>query len=348
MKIIVLAGGLSTERDVSISTGGQVCQALRERGHQAALLDVFFGYEGDVSEEFFDRNDAFEDAMQGIQTVDPDLDAIKAMRGGDSRSFFGPNVIELCRMADIVYMALHGAEGENGTLQAAFDVLGIRYTGTGCLGSALAMDKGIAKKIFQAAGIPTPKGCIVTPDTIGPLPEEIGYPCVVKPCCGGSSVGVSIVSNAEEYQQALQDTFRYETEVVVEECIRGREFSVGVMNGEAYPVIEIIPKEGFYDYETKYQPGMAQDVCPAELDEAKAAEMQQYAVDVYRELKLGVYGRIDFLMDGEGKLYCLEANTLPGMTPTSLLPQEAAAVGISYGELCEKIIAFALKNIRRG
>lgn len=341
MKIIVLAGGLSTERDVSISTGNMVCQALRKRGHQAAMLDVFLGYKGEISEEFFDRNDAFSEDQKKIQTADPDLDAIRKMRGEDADCFFGPGVIELCQMADIVYMALHGAEGENGKLQAAFDLLGIRYTGSGYFGSALAMDKGVAKKIFQTVGIPTPKGYTVTPDTVQPVSSEIGYPCVVKPCCGGSSVGVSMPADEKEYQKALEDAFRYENEVVVEEYISGREFSVGVVGEKVYPVIEIIPNEGFYDYATKYQPGMARDVCPAELDETKAAEMQRYALAAYQELKLSCYGRIDFLMDENGKLFCLEANTLPGMTPMSLLPQEAAAEGISYGELCEKIIALA-------
>lgn len=344
MKIVVLAGGLSAERDVSITTGDLVCQALRENGHRAAMLDVFLGYQGEISEDFFDKNDAFPEDSKKIQAAEPDLDEVRKMRGDDGDGFFGPGVIALCRMADIVYMALHGAEGENGKLQAAFDLLGIRYTGSGYFGSALAMDKGIAKKVFQTAGIPTPKGFTVTPDTVQPVPPEIGYPCVVKPCCGGSSVGVSIPADETEYQKALKDAFRYEEEVVVEEYIRGREFSVGVVGEEVYPVIEIIPNEGFYDYATKYQPGMARDVCPAELEEDKAAEMQQYALAAYRELKLSCYGRIDFLMDENGSLFCLEANTLPGMTPFSLLPQEAAAEGISYGELCEKIIALALEK----
>lgn len=344
MKIIVLAGGLSTERDVSLSTGEQVCQALRKKGHQAAMLDVFMGYEGEISEAFFEQNAAFAGTEQGIQTEDPDLERIRKQRGGDPNCFFGANVIALCRMADIVYMALHGAEGENGKVQAAFDVLGIRYTGSGYLGSALAMDKGIAKKVFQTGQIPTPKGYTVTRETVRPVPQEIGYPCVVKPCCGGSSVGVSMPKNAAEYEKALEESFSYEEELVVEECIKGREFSVGVLGGEVLPIIEIIPKEGFYDYKTKYQPGMAQDVCPAEVSEKITKEMQLYARRVYQELKLDNYARIDFLMDREEKLYCLEANTLPGMTPTSLLPQEAAAVGISYEELCERIIALAMEK----
>ena len=344
MNIIVLAGGLSTERDVSFSTGEDVCKALRERGHQAAMLDVFLGYEGDVSEDFFVRNDAIRSDDKKIKSIDPDLDQIKQMRGDSEDGFFGPNVLALCRKADIVYMALHGADGENGKVQAAFDLLGIRYTGSGCVGSAVAMDKGLSKKIFLEAGIPTPKGFSVRKGQSGYLPEDMAYPIVVKPCCGGSSVGVSMVQSAEEYEAALQTAFRYEDEVVVEECIKGREFSAGVLGGESLPIIEIIPKAGFYDYETKYQPGMAMDVCPAELSEEKTKEMQNFAKRVYDELKLEVYGRIDFLMDADGNLFCLEANTLPGMTPTSLLPQEAAAIGMDYGTLCEKIISLAMEK----
>lgn len=344
MNIIVLAGGLSTERDVSFSTGEDVCKALRERGHQAAMLDVFLGYEGDVSEDFFVRNDAIRSDDKKIKSIDPDLDQIKQMRGDCEDGFFGPNVLALCRKADIVYMALHGADGENGKVQAAFDLLGIRYTGSGCVGSAVAMDKGLSKKIFLEAGIPTPKGFSVRKGQCGDLPEDMAYPIVVKPCCGGSSVGVSMVQSAEEYETALQTAFRYEDEVVVEECIKGREFSAGVLGEESLPIIEIIPKAGFYDYETKYQPGMAMDVCPAELSEEKTKEMQNFAKRVYDELKLEVYGRIDFLMDADGNLFCLEANTLPGMTPTSLLPQEAAAIGMDYGTLCEKIISLAMEK----
>lgn len=348
MKVVVLAGGLSTERDVSITSGMQVCKALRERGHKAVLLDVFLGYgsEGEDISNIFEGDVNLSGLTDRIQSVDPDVEKIKNMRGGDPRCFFGANVIRICQMADIVYMGLHGAEGENGKVQAAFDMFGIRYTGSGYLGSALAMDKGMAKKVFQATGIPTPKGFTVTPDTICPVPEEIGYPCVVKPCCGGSSVGVSIPQNEQEYQKALETAFRYESEVLVEEFICGREFSVGVIAGRALPVIEIIPKTGFYDYETKYQAGMAEDVCPAQLDETMTTLMQEWAVRVYRELKLEIYARIDFLLDAGQNMYCLEANTLPGMTPTSLLPQEAKAEGIEYGALCEMIIKEALKRYK--
>ncbi len=345
MNIVVLAGGLSTERDVSLITGTQVCKALRKKGHKAILLDVFFGYREsfDIERIFEEKESLLSENIQ-IQTKDPDLEQIRKLRGGDTASLFGPNVIALCKKADIVYMGLHGAEGENGKLQAAFDVLGIRYTGSGYFGSALAMDKGVAKKIFMTEGIPVPEGYIVVRGKEQIKKGNVTYPCVVKPCCGGSSVGVSIAKNETEYQKALETGFRYEEELLVEECIQGREFSVGVLDGKSLPIIEIIPKDGFYDYETKYQPGMATDICPAELSRELTEQMQQYAVAAYHALKLETYARIDFLLDEQNRMYCLEANTLPGMTPTSLLPQEAKEAGLEYGELCEQIIGLSMEK----
>lgn len=345
MNIVVLAGGISTERDVSLTSGNGVCKALQERGHHAVLLDVFLGYEGteDIA-EIFAQNKSLIQSDLGIGDSDPDLEQVKELRKDDASCFFGPRVIEICKAADIVYMGLHGADGENGKIQAAFDVLGVRYTGSGYLGSALAMDKGMAKKIFVTAGIPAPKGFSVTKEMVEETLMDVPYPCVVKPCCGGSSVGVSMASNEEEYRKALEVGFRFEEELLVEECIKGREFSAGVIDGKALPIIEIIPKEGFYDYKTKYQSGMATDVCPAELSKELTRQMQEYAVKVYEELKLGTYARIDFLLDANDQMYCLEANTLPGMTPTSLLPQEAKVLGIEYGELCEQIIGLSMER----
>lgn len=347
MNIVVLAGGLCTERDVSLISGTQVCSALRKRGHHAVLVDVYLGTEEelDFNTVFAERESLLADERK-IESREPDLEEVKARRKGKCDGFFGPNVLELCRRADIVYMGLHGAEGENGKIQATFDMLGIRYTGSGYLGSAVAMDKGMAKKVFLNGGIPTPEGYSITLGTEEQT-SRVGYPCVVKPCCGGSSVGVSMAENDEEFCQALEVGFRYEEELLVEKCIRGREFSVGVIDGKSLPVIEIIPKVDFYNYENKYQPGMATEVCPAELSPEIAEKMQKYAVDVFRELKLETYGRIDFLLDEKNQMFCLEANTLPGMTPTSLLPQEAQAVGIEYGELCEQIVGKSLEKYEK-
>ncbi len=343
MKIVVLAGGLSTERDVSLCTGVKIAKQLRSGDNQVVLLDMFMGFDGtsEQAEAFFDHPMELDETLEKIPSEQPDLERIRNMRKDQSPNLFGPYVLDICRRADMVFMALHGADGENGKVQAAFDLLGIRYTGSGYLGSVLAMNKGVTKMVFNSSGIPTPPGYTVNRNTAGQAPEKIGFPCVVKPCCGGSSVGVSIVSNGEEYQAALEEGFRYEEELLVEKYIKGREFSVGVLDGRSLPVIEIIPREGFYDYKTKYQAGLAEDVCPAELPEEISRTLGELAQKVYQALHLKVYGRIDFLMDGEGRLYCLEANTLPGMTPTSLLPQEAEAAGIDYQQLCQKILTIS-------
>lgn len=340
MNIVVLAGGLSTERDVSLITGKGVCEALCSKGHKAVLLDAFLGYgkKGDDLSDVFEKDSLLNEDISAVGMAEPDIEKIKKLRGKETTGFFGENVLDICRMADIVFMALHGAEGEDGKVQAAFDLLGIRYTGTGYLGSAIAMDKSISKKLFETDNIPTPVGVSMGKNDIKKIPCGMGYPCVVKPCSGGSSVGVSIANDEEEFFIALDAAFKYEDEVIVEEYIKGREFSVGVLAGKSLPVIEIIPKEGFYDYKTKYQPGMADDVCPAEITEEQTEVMQKYALRVYNLLKLETYARIDFLLDEKGGIYCLEANTLPGMTPTSLIPQEAKAEGMDYASLCEFIV----------
>ena len=350
MKIVVLAGGLSTERDVSFKTGDMVAKALRENGHQVILLDVFMGY-SDKEEDLtgiFDRAEAVSVKVAAIPETAPDLEKVKAQRKDQSDNFFGPNVIELCRMADIVFMALHGENGENGKIQAAFDLFGIRYTGTGYLGSALAMNKGMAKQLFLENGIPTPRGTSLKRGEDAAKIETCGihFPCVVKPCSGGSSIGVSIVHDKAEYEQALKEAFRWENELVIEEYVKGREFSVGVIDFQALPIIEIAPVEGFYDYKNKYKAGSTVETCPAELSEQITNEMQGYAEKVAEVLGLNTYSRTDFLLDAEDHIFCLEANTLPGMTPTSLLPQEAKVTGVDFNQLCEKLIESSMRKYK--
>ena len=350
MKIVVLAGGLSTERDVSFKTGEMVTKALRENGHQVILLDVFMGY-SDKEEDLtgiFDRAEAVSVKVAAIPETAPDLEKVKAQRKDQSDNFFGPNVIELCRMADIVFMALHGENGENGKIQAAFDLFGIRYTGTGYLGSALAMNKGMAKQLFLENGIPTPRGTSLKRGEDAAKIETCGihFPCVVKPCSGGSSIGVSIVHDKAEYEQALKEAFRWENELVIEEYVKGREFSVGVIDFQARPIIEIAPVEGFYDYKNKYKAGSTVETCPAELSEQITKEMQGYAEKVAEVLGLNTYSRTDFLLDAEDHIFCLEANTLPGMTPTSLLPQEAKVTGVDFNQLCEKLIESSMRKYK--
>lgn len=351
MKIVVLAGGISTEREISIVSGTMVCKALRERGHRAVLMDVYCGDARLTEADFCDADALFpqeysvEEAAAYMRTFDSQISDMKRTR----TYFFGENVLRLCQAADVVFMALHGEDGEGGKVQAVFDLMGIVYTGSGPLGSAIAMDKGLSRKLFAADGVPVAKGIVVKRSgaRIAASENGIGLPCVVKPCCGGSSVGVEIARTEEEYEHALDEAFGYEEEVVVEQYIAGREFSVGVVEGKAYPIIEIAPIEGFYDYTNKYKAGSTIETCPARLDEEKTQEMQHYAEAAYRALKLECYARIDFMMGQDGNLYCLEANTLPGMTPTSLLPQEAAAAGLDFGALCEHLIEVSLQGRKK-
>ena len=347
MNILVLCGGLSNERDVSISSGTGVARALRKRGHDVALVDLFLGWPAPFGDpaEVFGRNADPGDALVGERS--PDLEAVRAMRP-DSDVRVGPNVLTLCRAADIVFLALHGEEGENGKVQALLDLHGVRYTGSGYLGSAVAMNKGLSKSLFRAAGIATPAGITLTKGTDRAPYRDVGFPCVVKPCSGGSSVGTSIVRDAAEYAAAVELAFRYEERVIVEQYVKGRELTVGVMDGRAMPAIEIIPKTGFYDYKNKYQAGATEELCPAPIGAGATERVQRLAERVSRTLLIDAYCRVDFLWDTEAdEIYCLEANTLPGMTPTSLIPQMAAAKGMDYGELCEKIIEVSLKKYEK-
>ena len=340
MKIVVLAGGLSTERDVSFSSGSMVYKALKQNGHKVIMLDVYLGYEGNT-EGIFEKEIDWAEKVGDVSEKNPDLEAVKKLRKDGGKSFFGPNVISLCQEADVAFLALHGENGENGKVQAALDLMGIRYTGTDYLSSAICMDKGLTKDMFALFGVPTPAGIKLKKDAEDK--REVPFPCVVKACCGGSSVGVAMAGNEEEYEAAKREAFLYDDEVVIEQYIKGREFSVGVMDGKALPVIEIAPLQGFYDYKNKYQAGSAVETCPAILSEEKTKEMQSYAEKAFRILRLKNYARMDFMMNEKEEIFCLEANTLPGMTPTSLLPQEAAAAGISFGQLCEMIVEAALR-----
>lgn len=341
MNVVVLAGGISTERDVSLVSGKMIYNALKKNGHNAILLDVYLGTSETDVENIFTLEKDWVSEINPVQDENPDIEKIKALRPNGDKQFFGPNVIHICQNADIVFMALHGENGENGKIQACFDLMGITYTGTDYISSAVAMDKALSKDIFAVYGVPTPKGIRLKKGE--QETEKVPYPCIVKACKGGSSVGVCIANNDEEYEKAKEEAFRYDDEVVIEQYIKGREFSVGVLQGKALPVIEIAPLQGFYDYKNKYQAGSAVETCPANISKEKTEEMQKAAETVFKALRLKNYARMDFMMSEQEEIYCLEANTLPGMTPTSLLPQEAVAIGIGFEQLCEKLMQFSLE-----
>lgn len=349
MKIVVLAGGLSPERNVSLSSGSMVCQALRDRGHQVALVDLFFGLE--------DRQGSMEDlfsapipeSFKRVSREAPDLAQVWASRKDKSPSAIGPGVLDLCASADVVYLALHGACGEDGRIQAALDLLGVPYTGSGCLSSAIAMDKDLTKRLVADQVVtPSWQTVTVTHENLEELTCSVQLPVVVKPIDSGSSIGVYIAKTREELAQALAESMKLGGRTVLEQYIQGREIQVAILDGKALPSIEIIPKEGFYDYANKYQPGAALEVCPAEIPAEWEKKIGDAALAVFNTVGLAVYSRADFIVTGDGTPYFLEINTLPGMTPTSLVPQEAAAVGIRYGELCEIIIQKSMEARKEG
>ncbi len=363
MKIVVLCGGLSTERDVSLMSGSKVFEALRSRGHKAILLDVFMGVNVDISGDVFESDIDWMGEIPEFGSGRKDgkgfsigqrklnIEQVKKLRKIDDAVLFGPNVIELCQRADIVFMALHGDCGENGKIQAAFDLYHIKYTGTDSLSSALAMDKALTKHLFKIYGIQSPKYRVLKRDDVlkghagsrTDEPEPV-YPCVVKVNSGGSSVGVYIVKDRAEYEEAVKEAFTYDKKILVEEYIKGSEFTACVIEGEALPVVEISPKKGFYDYKNKYEAGAVVETCPAQIDEELTKRIQEAAVAAYNALEIKTYARMDFRVSDEGEVYCLEANTLPGMTPTSLIPQEAAAIGKDFPTLCDWIIDISLKK----
>ena len=299
MNIVVLAGGYSPEREVSLTSGSLIANALMENGHRVLLLDVYEGMKDLPKEmEALFRTTPYE--LPRIGESVPDLAALKERRGGDA--LIGENVLPLCSAADKVFLALHGAMGENGQLQATLDNYGISYTGSGYVGSLLAMDKDLSKRLFRQEGINTPDWLYF--DVKNGKKEEIlsriGLPCVVKPCDCGSSVGVSMVDTEEELERALCEVARWGTHAVVERRIYGRELTVGILEGKALPVVEIIPKEGFYDYKNKYQ-GKTLEVCPAEIAQEIALRAAEASERGFSALRLCGYARFDFLLDGEGE-----------------------------------------------
>lgn len=350
MKIVVLGGGISTERNVSLVTATSVCKALRALGHKAIFVDMFLGMENFTGrlEDAFDATDGLCSDVSVSRTA-PDLEKVKASRKLKSASHLGQGVLDICTLADCVFLGLHGIDGEDGKIQAALELLGVPYTGSGPLGSAMAMDKAVAKRIMESAGILTPKWQEIayTASDIPTLVETLPVPCVVKAVDGGSSIGVSLPDTKEELEKALREILHYGSRIVVEEKIVGREFTQPVLGDTYLSTIEIVPPEGStFDYVAKYQSGSAaaQEICPAHITEKEHLLMGETALKLHKALGLSVYSRTDFILDAEDRAWCLEVNTLPGMTPNSLIPKAARVAGMSYEELCGKIITLSLEK----
>jgi D-alanine-D-alanine ligase len=332
LKIAVLMGGTSSERDVSLASGIRITEALRARGHDVVAVDTVSGLLTPADEQRLLAGGV-------VKTIPPDTKALIRMNAAMQ------GTLRSLPKADVLFLALHGGQGEDGTLQALLDLTGVPYTGSGHLASALAMDKDLSKHLFRAAGVPT-ADWLMAPATAEQVAVHLGFPVIVKPSKQGSTVGLNIVKTPEALQQAIDEAFEHDDEVMIEQFIAGRELTVGVLGDETLPVGEIIPKHEIYDYECKYTPGMAVEEFPASLTDDETRMVQSLARKAFDALKLRGYARIDFRMSNDGTFFCLEANTLPGMTQTSLIPQAAAAAGISFPELCDRIVQLALD--RRG
>jgi D-alanine-D-alanine ligase len=331
MNITVLMGGASAERDVSLASGLRIVEALQSRGHAVMALDPAAGVLG-----------AAELAglrARQVGTEPPSLEALAGLSRASLRTDLA-SMPEI-RSADVVFLALHGGQGEDGTVQALLDMAGVRYTGSGHLASALAMDKDLSKTLFRAAGVQT-ADWLMAPQTADVVERVLGFPVVVKPSKQGSTVGLTVVKERDAFEAAVAEAFKYDDEVMIECFIPGRELTVGVLGDQALPVGEIKPVHEIYDYECKYTAGMATEDFPADLSPQIAALLQQQALQAFQALKLHGYARIDFRLDERSRCYCLEANTLPGMTALSLIPQGAAAAGIDFDALCERIVQLAL------
>jgi len=330
MKIAVLFGGTSEERDVSIASAAQVIPALRGLGHQVVAVDTATGRLSRPAEQRL--------LTSGIGPQPPSGSALAGMRQG--APLLAVQAADM-RDVDVVFLALHGGTGEDGHIQALLDLAGLAYTGSNHIASATAMDKDLSKRLFRAAGVPT-ADWRMAPVSAEEICGSIGWPVVVKPNKQGSTVGLSVVRAPEGLAGAISVAHRFDDEVMIERFIPGRELTVGVLEGRALPVGEIIAPGEVFDYRAKYQAGGAREVFPADLPPDVAARVQDLAVRAHAALKLGPYSRIDFRMDPQGGFWCLEANSLPGMTAASLLPQAAKAAGISFADLIERICKAAL------
>lgn len=327
----MLTGGTSAERDVALASGLQIAAALRSLGHTVHLVDLASGF---VSPEH-------EAALLpgGVGREPPPLERLKELERGMLSAGLGE--LPAVREADVVFVALHGGQGEDGTVQAVLDVIGVPYTGSGHLASALAMDKDLAKRIVRDHGLGVP-AWVMAPAAEPEVRRAVGYPCVVKPSKQGSSVGLTLVKHARELAAAVELAAQFDDEVMIEQYVAGAELTVGILGEEALPVIEIRPKHEMFDYECKYQPGMAEEICPAPIDAALAARTQDAARRAHRALKLAGYSRIDFRVGAGGEILFLEANTAPGMTANSLIPKAARVAGLGFPAFAEAVCRLAL------
>jgi D-alanine-D-alanine ligase len=331
MKIAVLFGGTSEERDVSIASAAQVIPVLRSLGHDVVAVDTAVGkLEGAAERKLLESR---------VAPAPPSDQSIANLRSG---ALTNPATSIDPRTVDVVFLALHGGAGEDGRVQAMLDLAGLAYTGSNHIASATAMDKDLSKRLFRAAGVPT-ADWLMSPASADAVAQQLGWPVVVKPNKQGSTVGLSVVREPAKLQAAIEQGLRYDDEVMIEKFVPGREFTVGILAGEPLPVGEIFAPGEVFDYQSKYQVGGAREVFPADIPAGETQVLQRHAIAAHHALKLGAYSRVDFRRDAAGDFWCLEANSLPGLTATSLLPQAAKAAGIDFATLLAKITAGAVR-----
>ncbi len=329
MKIVVLMGGTSDEREVSLSSGAGIARALRGEGHEVIAVDTVRGALGPDEEAALLEGGLDPDppSRHELENLDPGT-AVAIVRQPDYAD------------VDVFFVALHGGSGEDGTIQALLEAAGVVYTGSGRLGCSLAMDKEVSKRLFRQAGIPTPDW-LTGPTTAVEVERALGLPVIVKAANGGSSLRLVLAHDTAELEAAIAESRTWDDLVLFERYHRGRELTVGVLGNEALPVGEIIPKHEIFDYECKYQPGMAEEIFPADISDELAQRLQGLALQAHRALRLRDFSRIDFIVDADDVPWCLEANAVPGMTPNSLLPKAARAAGMAFPELCHRLVGLA-------
>ncbi|HWR84242.1 MAG TPA: D-alanine--D-alanine ligase [Candidatus Deferrimicrobium sp.] len=346
MKVLLLAGGASNEREVSLGSGKAVFEALRRLGHNAYAIDPADGQTLlDSAGNYLTSNQLNQSGSRSALKASTSALAVAL----DSALF---------RDVDVVFIALHGGAGENGVIQCLLELAGIPYTGSNMTASAIAMDKATAKRLFASAGIATPpwelfrfKSNSVDSSPIAAVVRRFSFPVIVKPNDGGSTIGLTKVDGESELKAAFEAALRESgsLSVLVEEYIPGRELTVAVLDGEPLPVVEIKPRGGLYDYESKYTTGKSEYVVPAEIDGETSSQLQQAALGACHVIGASGLTRVDFLLDNSGAFYCLEVNTIPGMTGLSLAPMAARAAGIDFDELIDRLLRSAVaRSQRRG
>jgi len=334
MRVAVLMGGTSDERDVSLSSGAEVADALREAGHEVVAVDTTHG--------LLSREGEARLLSGGVDAAPPSASDLARL---DERHTVALTRDPSLQDIEVFFLALHGGSGEDGTLQALLDAARVTYTGSDRLGCSSAMDKEVSKRLLRDAGVPTPDWMTGQPSE-AEVAETLGLPVIVKASSGGSSLRLILAHDRAELVGAIEESSGWDDVVLFERYHSGRELTVAVLGAETLPVGEIIPEHEIFDYECKYQPDMAQEIFPADIPETLAKRLGELALTAHRALRMRDYSRVDFIVDEDGQPWCLEANALPGMTANSLLPKAARAAGIEFPELCDRIMLLAAARKR--